>query len=36
MDADKIKANYKNGVLEVAIPAPKQLESKKVYIEVQK
>jgi HSP20 family protein len=36
VDADKIKANYKNGVLEITVPAPKQLESKKVQIEVQK
>jgi HSP20 family protein len=36
VDADKITANYKNGVLEITVPAPKQLESKKVQIEVQK
>jgi HSP20 family protein len=36
VDADKIKANYKNGVLEITMPAPKQLASKKVQIEVQK
>ncbi len=35
-EADKVKANYKNGVLEITIPAPKQLASKKVQIEVQK
>jgi HSP20 family protein len=34
VDADKIKANYKNGVLEITMPAPKQLASKKVQIEV--
>lgn len=33
VDTDKIKANYKNGVLEITMPAPKQLESKKVQIE---
>jgi HSP20 family molecular chaperone IbpA len=31
-----VKANYKNGVLEITLPAPKQLASKKVQIEVQK
>jgi HSP20 family protein len=36
VDTEKIKANYKNGVLEISMPAPKQLESKKVQIEVQK
>ncbi|MBI3304495.1 MAG: Hsp20/alpha crystallin family protein [Deltaproteobacteria bacterium] len=36
VDADKVKANYKNGVLEITMPAPKQLASKKVQIEVQK
>jgi HSP20 family protein len=36
VDVDKITANYKNGVLEITVPAPKQLESKKVRIEVQK
>jgi len=36
VDADKIKANYKNGVLEVTMPAPKQLIGKKVQIEAQK
>jgi HSP20 family protein len=36
VDADKVKANYKNGVLEITLPAPKQLASKKVQIEVQK
>ncbi|MGE0824384.1 MAG: Hsp20/alpha crystallin family protein [Candidatus Binatia bacterium] len=36
VDADKIKANYKNGVLEITMPAPKQLAAKKVQIEVQK
>jgi HSP20 family protein len=36
VDADRIKANYKNGVLEITMPAPKQLISKKVQIEAQK
>ena len=36
VETDKVKANYKNGVLEITMPAPKQLESKKVQIEVQK
>ncbi len=36
MDADKVKANYKNGVLEITMPAPKQLTSKKIQIEAQK
>ena len=34
VSADQVKANYKNGVLEITMPAPKQLESKKVQIEV--
>ena len=34
VDADKVKANYKNGVLEITLPAPKHLASKKVAIEV--
>ena len=36
VEVDKVKANYKDGVLEITIPAPKQLASKKVQIEVQK
>jgi HSP20 family protein len=36
IDADKIKTAYKNGVLELTMPAPKQLVSKKIPIEVQK
>jgi len=36
VDADKVKASYKNGVLEITIPAPKQLANKKVQVEVQK
>jgi len=30
VDAGKAKANYKNGVLEITLPAPKQLGSKKM------
>ena len=36
IDADKVKTAYKNGVLEITMPAPKQLVSKKIPIEVQK
>jgi HSP20 family protein len=36
VDADKIKANYKNGVLEITMPAPKQISSKKIQIEAPK
>lgn len=36
IDADKITTAYKNGVLEIAMPAPKHLVSKKIPIEVQK
>jgi HSP20 family protein len=36
IDADKIKADYKNGVLEITVPAPQQLVSKKIPIEIQK
>lgn len=36
IDADTIKTAYKNGVLEMTMPAPKQLVSKKIPIEVQK
>ncbi|HEV8715938.1 MAG TPA: Hsp20/alpha crystallin family protein [Candidatus Binatia bacterium] len=35
VDADKVKADYKNGVLEITVPAPKQLVSKKIPIEIQ-
>jgi HSP20 family protein len=35
VEADKVKADYKNGVLEITVPAPKQLVSKKIPIEVQ-
>jgi HSP20 family protein len=36
VDADKIKADYKNGVLEITMPAPKQVTGKKIQIEAQK
>jgi len=36
VDTEKIKANYKDGVLEILMPAPKQLESKKIQIEMKK
>jgi HSP20 family protein len=36
VDADKVKANYKNGVLEITMPAPKQIAGKKIQIEAQK
>jgi len=36
VDVDKITATYKNGVLEITAPAPKQLQSKTVQIAVQK
>jgi HSP20 family protein len=36
IDADKVKTAYKNGVLEVTMPAPKQMISRKIPIEVQK
>jgi HSP20 family protein len=36
VDADKVKANYKNGVLEITMPAPKQATGKKIQIEAQK
>jgi HSP20 family protein len=36
VDPDKVKATFKNGVLEVTMPAPKQLTAKKIQIEAQK
>jgi HSP20 family protein len=36
IDADKIKTVYKNGVLEISMPVPPQMVSKKIPIEVQK
>jgi HSP20 family protein len=35
VDADKVKTAYQNGVLEITVPAPKQMISKKIPIEVQ-
>jgi HSP20 family protein len=36
VDPDKVKATFKNGVLEITMPAPKQLTAKKIQIEAQK
>jgi HSP20 family protein len=36
VDPDKVKATFKNGVLEITMPAPKQLAAKKIQIEAQK
>ncbi|MBM4256719.1 MAG: Hsp20/alpha crystallin family protein [Deltaproteobacteria bacterium] len=36
VDPDKVKASFKNGVLEVTMPAPKQMAAKKIQIEAQK
>lgn len=36
IEVDKIKTAYKNGVLEISMPAPPQMVSKKIPIEVQK
>ena len=33
--ADKITANFKNGVVEVSIPLPKGIEGKKIPLEVE-
>ena len=33
IDADKVKANYKDGVLQITMPAPKALAAKKIQIE---
>lgn len=33
VDADKVKANYKDGVLQITMPAPKALAAKKIQIE---
>lgn len=33
VDADKIKARYKEGVLEITMPAPKELALKRIQIE---
>ncbi len=36
VDPDKVKATFTNGVLEITMPAPKQLAAKKIQIEAQK
>ncbi|MGE0823730.1 MAG: Hsp20/alpha crystallin family protein [Candidatus Binatia bacterium] len=36
IDADKVKTAYKSGVLEITAPAPKDLVSRKIPIEIQK
>lgn len=36
VEADKVKATFKNGVLEISMPAPKQAGAKKIQIEAQK
>jgi HSP20 family protein len=36
VDLEHVKAVFKNGVLEVTMPAPKQLAAKKIQIEAQK
>jgi HSP20 family protein len=33
VEADKVKANYKDGVLQITMPAPKGLAAKKIQIE---
>jgi HSP20 family protein len=35
-DTEKVKADYKNGVLKITVPAPKQVSSKKIPIEAAK
>jgi HSP20 family protein len=35
IDADRIEASYDNGVLEIAIPVPKELEPRKVPIQIE-
>jgi HSP20 family protein len=36
VDAGKVKAEYKDGVLKVTMPAPKEIAAKKIQIEAQK
>lgn len=36
VDPDKVKATFKNGVLEVTLPAPQQVAAKKIQVEAQK
>lgn len=33
VDADQVKAHYKKGVLEITMPAPKELTAKKIAVE---
>lgn len=33
VDADKVKANYKDGVLHITMPAPKEMTTKRIQIE---
>jgi HSP20 family molecular chaperone IbpA len=33
VNADKVKATYKDGVLEITMPAPKELAPKRIQIE---
>ena len=35
VDADKIKASYEKGVLEITMPVPKQLAEKKVAVQIE-
>jgi len=35
IDADKIKASYENGVLEIAMPMAKESEPKKVHVQIE-
>ena len=36
VEADKVKADYKDGVLKITMPAPKELAAKKIQIEAAK
>jgi HSP20 family protein len=36
VEADKVKADYKDGVLKITMPAPKELAAKKIQIEASK
>lgn len=36
VDADNVKADYKDGVLKITMPAPKELAAKKIQIEASK
>lgn len=35
VDADQVKARYKDGVLEITMPAPKEMATKQIQIEAQ-